>query len=101
MTAGHGAGVVFDYVGERGAEDAVWQMTRPGGSHYLIGYGGTVEVPYDRSHLHRANVIGNLVGTYNDLAKFMVLTAQGKLPFHTSFYPLDAVKVAARKYKTP
>jgi NAD+-dependent secondary alcohol dehydrogenase Adh1 len=100
MTAGYGAGVVFDYIGERGAEDGVWQMTRPGGSHYLIGYGGTIEVRYDRLHLHRTNMIGDLVGTFNDLAEFMVLTAQGKLTFHTSTYPLDAVKVAARKYKT-
>ncbi len=45
MTDGKGAEVVFDYVGERGAEDDAWKMTRRAGYHFVIGYGGTVEVP--------------------------------------------------------
>jgi NAD+-dependent secondary alcohol dehydrogenase Adh1 len=94
MTDGQGAEVVFDYVGERGAEDDAWQMTRPGGSHYVIGYGGTVEVPTIDIISTERNVIGNLVGTYNDLAELMVLTAQGKVTLHTSTYPLDAVNDA-------
>jgi NAD+-dependent secondary alcohol dehydrogenase Adh1 len=36
------------------------------------------------------NFIGNLVGTYNDLAELMTLTAQGKVKLHTAVYPLDA-----------
>ena len=35
------------------------------------------------------NFIGNLVGTYNDLAELMTLTAQGKVT-----YPLDAANDA-------
>jgi NAD+-dependent secondary alcohol dehydrogenase Adh1 len=34
------------------------------------------------------NFIGNLVGSYNDLAELMVLAAQGKVALHTSTYPL-------------
>jgi len=30
------------------------------------------------------------VGTYNDLAELMILTAQGKVHLHTAMYPLDA-----------
>lgn len=35
------------------------------------------------------NFIGNLVGSYNDLAELMVLAAQGKVKLHTQQYKLD------------
>ena len=94
MTDGNGAEVVFDYVGERGAQDDAWQMTRAGGSHYVIGYGGMVEVPAIDIISTERNITGNLVGTYNDLVELMVLTAQGKVNLHTATYPLDAVNDA-------
>ncbi len=94
MTEGKGAEVVFDYVGERGAEDDAWKMTRRAGSHFIIGYGGTVEVPTIDIISTERNVIGNLVGTYNDLAELMNLTARGLVTLHTSTYPLDAVNDA-------
>src|SRR5918993_2537835 len=94
MTDGNGAEVVFDYVGERGAQEDAWKMTRPGGSHYVIGYGGMVEVPAIDIISTERNITGNLVGTYNDLVELMVLTAQGKVNLHTSTYPLDAVNDA-------
>jgi NAD+-dependent secondary alcohol dehydrogenase Adh1 len=94
MTDGKGAEVVFDYVGERGAEDDAWKMTRQGGSHYVIGYGGTLEVPTIDIISTERNITGNLVGTYNDLAELMILTAQGKVSLHTATYPLDAVNDA-------
>ncbi|HET6688820.1 MAG TPA: NAD(P)-dependent alcohol dehydrogenase, partial [Rubrobacter sp.] len=40
------------------------------------------------------HITGNLVGTYNDLAELMILTAQGKVTLHTSTYPLDAINDA-------
>ncbi len=94
MTDGEGAEVVFDYVGERGAENDAWNMTRPGGYHYVIGYGGTVEVPTIDIISTERSVTGNLVGTYNDLAELMNLTARGLVTLHTSTYPLDAVNDA-------
>ena len=93
MTNG-GAEVVFDYVGERGAQDDAWEMTRPGGSHYAIGYGGMIEVPTIDLVSTERSITGNLVGTYNDLVELMVLTAQGKVNLHTATYPLDAVNDA-------
>ncbi len=93
MTNG-GAEVVFDYVGERDAQDDAWEMTRPAGSHYVIGYGGMVEVPTIDIVSTERSITGNLVGTYNDLAELMVLTAQGKVNLHTATYPLDAVNDA-------
>jgi NAD+-dependent secondary alcohol dehydrogenase Adh1 len=94
MTDGKGAEVVFDYVGERGAEDDAWKMTRRAGSHFVIGYGRTVEVPTIDIISTERNVIGNLVGTYNDQAELMKLTARGLVTLHTSTYPLDAVNDA-------
>lgn len=96
MTDGKGAEIVFDYVGERGAEDEAWKMTRRAGYHFVIGYGGTVEVPTIDIISSERNIIGNLVGTYNDLAELMVLTAQGKVTLHTSTYPLDAINDAVQ-----
>jgi NAD+-dependent secondary alcohol dehydrogenase Adh1 len=96
MTNG-GAEVVFDYVGERGAQDDAWEMTRPGGSHYVIGYSGMVEVPTIDIISTERNITGNLVGTYNDLVELMVLTAQGKVNLHTVTYPLDAVNDAIQE----
>jgi len=94
LTDGQGAEVVIDFVGERGAEADAWQMTRRAGSHFVIGYGGTVEVPTIDIISTERNVIGNLVGTYNDLAELMTLAAQGKVKLHTRTYPLDAVNDA-------
>lgn len=90
ITNGQGAEVVIDFVGEGGAiEDAV-AMLRRAGSYYIIGYGGNVNVPTIDIISTEINFIGNLVGTYNDLAELMTLTAQGKVKLHTAIYPLDA-----------
>ncbi len=94
LTDGQGAEVVFDYVGERGAEKDAWQMTRRAGSHYVIGYGGTVDVETIDLISTERNIIGNLVGSYNDLAELMTLAAQGKVTLHTRQYPLAEVNAA-------
>lgn len=94
MTDGHGAEVVLDFVGEMGAEKDGWNMTAGAGSHYIIGYGGTVEVPTIDIISTERNVVGNLVGTYNDLRELMVLQAQGKVSLQTSTYSLDAINDA-------
>ncbi|MDQ3506396.1 MAG: NAD(P)-dependent alcohol dehydrogenase [Actinomycetota bacterium] len=90
MTNGAGAEVVMDFVGEKGAQDDAWNMTKPDGSHYIIGYGGKTNVPTIDIISTERNIVGNLVGTYNDLAELMILTAEGKVTLHTSTYPLDA-----------
>jgi NAD+-dependent secondary alcohol dehydrogenase Adh1 len=85
---------VLNFVGEQGAETLGWKLTRRAGSHYIIGYGGTVDVPTIDIISTERNIVGNLVGTYNDLAELMALTAQGKIELHTRTYPLDAVNDA-------
>jgi NAD+-dependent secondary alcohol dehydrogenase Adh1 len=94
MTDGAGAQIVLDFVGEMGAEKDGWQMTGADGSHYIIGYGGTVEVPTIDVISTERNIVGNLVGTYNDLAELMTLQAQGKVTLETHTYSLDAVNDA-------
>jgi NAD+-dependent secondary alcohol dehydrogenase Adh1 len=94
LTDGHGAEVVFDFVAEQGAEAVGWSLTRRAGSHFIIGYGGTVNVPAIDIISSERSIVGNLVGSYNDLAELMVLAAQGKVELHTRTYPLDAVNEA-------
>ena len=67
LTDGEGAKVVFDFVAEQGAENDAWQMTAPGGSQYVIGYGGEVKSPTLDFVGGEKNIIGNIVGTYTDL----------------------------------
>ena len=90
MTNGLGVEVVIDFVGEQGAERDAVQMLRRAGSHFIIGYGGTLSVPTIDIISTEINFIGNLVGSYNDLSELMTLTAQGKVKLHTAIYPLDA-----------
>ena len=94
LTGGDGAEVVLDFVGEEGAEKDAWAMTRRAGSHFVIGYGGIVEVPTIEIISTERNVVGNIVGTYNDLAELMALAAQGKVTLHTKPYPLEAANDA-------
>ncbi len=90
LTDGAGADVVLDFVAEQGAETESWTMTRPGGSYYVIGYGGTLTIPTLDIISTERNIVGNIVGTYNELAELMVLAQSGRVTLHTTPYPLDA-----------
>lgn len=86
---GGGAHIVFDFVGEQGMEKLSSQLLRPRGSHYVIGYGGAVQLDTIDIISREINVIGNLVGTYNDLVELMALNAAGKVELRTKEYSLD------------
>ncbi|WP_028934354.1 NAD(P)-dependent alcohol dehydrogenase [Pseudonocardia spinosispora] len=90
LTGGDGANVVFDFVAEQGAENDAWAMTAPAGYQYVIGYGGEFRAPTLDFVAGEKNVIGNIVGTYNDLVELMVLAQAGKVTLHTKQYPLDS-----------
>jgi NAD+-dependent secondary alcohol dehydrogenase Adh1 len=90
LTGGAGAHVVLDFVAEQGAENDGWNMTGEAGSYFVIGYGGTLHIPTLDIITTERNIIGNIVGTYNDLAELMVLAEAGKVTLHTRTYPLDA-----------
>ncbi|GAA0925725.1 NAD(P)-dependent alcohol dehydrogenase [Virgisporangium aurantiacum] len=91
---GGGADVVFDFVAEQGAEQDGFAMTRRTGSYYVIGYGGTLTVPTLDIISTERNVVGNIVGTYNELAELMALAQSGRVTLHTRTYPLDAAAEA-------
>ena len=90
LTGGTGAEVVLDFVAEQGAEMDGWNMTAPAGSYFVIGYGGTLQIPTLDIISTERNIIGNIVGTYNELAELMALAQAGKVTLHTRTYPLDA-----------
>jgi NAD+-dependent secondary alcohol dehydrogenase Adh1 len=83
-----GAQAVFDFVGENGAVQQGFDMTRRAGSHYVIGYGENIDVPTIDVISTERSFVGNLVGTYNDLAELMELAAQGRVNLHTRTFPL-------------
>ena len=89
LTDGAGAEVVLDFVAEQGAENEGFAMTRRAGSYFVIGYGGTLTVPTLDIISTERNIVGNIVGSYNDLAELMVLAQAGKVTLHTKAYPLD------------
>ncbi len=90
LTNGNGAEVVLDFVAEQGAQQDGFAMTRRNGSHFIIGYGSNIDIPTIDIISTERNVVGNLVGTYNDLVELMVLAQAGKVTLHTKTYPLDA-----------
>ena len=90
LTDGQGAHVVLDFVAEQGAEADGFAMTGRAGSYFVIGYGGTLHIPTLDIISTERNIIGNIVGTYNELAELMVLAQAGKVTLHTKTYPLDA-----------
>ena len=80
LTGGAGAHVVLDFVAEQGAETDGWNMTARAGSYFVIGYGGTLTIPTLDIISTERNIIGNIVGTYNDLAELMALAQAGGSP---------------------
>jgi NAD+-dependent secondary alcohol dehydrogenase Adh1 len=89
LTGGKGAHVVLDFVGEKGTESQGVAMTRDAGSYFVIGYGGHVDIPTIDVISREINVVGNLVGSYNDLDELMTLAAQGRVQLNTKVYGLD------------
>jgi NAD+-dependent secondary alcohol dehydrogenase Adh1 len=89
LVGGTGADVVFDYVAEQGAEMDGWHMTGRGGSYFVIGYGGELRIPTLDIISTERNIVGNIVGTYPDLAELMVLAQAGRVTLHTQKYSLD------------
>ena len=94
LTDGMGAEAIIDFVGEKGAVEDGVAMIQDGGFYYVIGYGQNIDIPTIDVISREISFIGNLVGTYIDLQDLMTLTAQGKVPLHTTTYPLDAINDA-------
>lgn len=94
LTGGHGAEVVLDFVGEGGTTAEGLAMTRRAGDYHVVGYGEDVVVPTIDLVSAEKNVIGNLVGSYNDLGDLMALAARGAVTLHTATYALNDFQTA-------
>ena len=96
LTGGFGAEVVIDFVGESGAERWGVDLLRRAASYFVVGYGADLVVATGHMVRTEINFVGNLVGTYNELAELMTLATSGAVTQHTTIYPLDAVNDALR-----
>lgn len=89
LTNGHGAEVVIDFVGEAGTTREGLRMVRRAGDYHAVGYGENLDVPTIDVISREINVIGNLIGSYDDLCELMTLSARGLVTLHTERYQLD------------
>ena len=90
LTGGQGAEAVIDFVGEGDAVSTALAMVRPRGTYFVVGYGGQLTVPTLHLVLPEISVVGNAVGTHDDLRELIELTAAGGVGVRTHTYPLDA-----------
>ena len=89
-----GGDAVLDFVGEKGTPDQAIAMLRKGGTYYIVGYGGIVQVPAIDMIFNEFSVVGNLVGNYTELSELMVLAGQGRVKLSTRPYRLDEINEA-------
>jgi NAD+-dependent secondary alcohol dehydrogenase Adh1 len=89
LTHGQGAEAVIDFVGEGDAVSEGLAMTRNGGTYYIVGYGGKIELPAIDMITSEKSIVGNLVGTYPELVELMALADRGLVHLATKEYRLE------------
>jgi NAD+-dependent secondary alcohol dehydrogenase Adh1 len=90
LTGGAGAEAVIDFVGEGDAVASSLGMVRARGTYFIVGYGGELRVPTFNLVLPEISVVGNAVGTHDDLRELVALAASGAVSLRTRRYPLTA-----------
>lgn len=92
---GGGAQVVIDYVGEGGAQNDAVGMLAANGVDFLVGYGGTLNVEIlSQALFPETSFVGNICGTYNELAELVALARRGAVTLETTTFPLDGINEA-------
>lgn len=94
LSGGKGVEVVLDFVGEQGTTAQGPAMLAVGGTYFVIGYGGRVELAAIEIISREISVVGSLVGSFSELAELMALAAQGKVKLETRQYGLDDANLA-------
>ena len=94
LTHGRGVEVVLDFVGELGTTVQGPAMLAVGGTYFVIGYGGRVDLAAIEIISREISVVGSLVGSYAELAELMALAAQGRVKLETREYGLSEVNTA-------
>ena len=111
LTRNVGVDLIIDFVGTDETHAKSMEMLRKGGTYFVVGYGGALKVPSLNIINNEFNIIGNLVGNYNELYELMQLYAQGKVKLHCTQYDLkeanqvldmlDAGKINGRAVLVP
>jgi NAD+-dependent secondary alcohol dehydrogenase Adh1 len=90
-TNGHGADLVFDFVGtDQSHADSAAMLAR-GGTYSVIGYGGTIAIPSPALVVNEHAIVGNLVGSWIDLYEVLQLHAAGRIVLKVETHPLEEV----------
>ncbi len=99
LTDGRGADIVIDFVGEHGTPESAIRMLRDGGTYSVVGYGGALATTTLEMINRELHILGNKVGTYNELVELMELARQGKVRIEARRYPLDEVADVLREFE--
>lgn len=89
-----GADAVVDFVGEGEVVDQAISMLRKGGTYYVVGYGGRVNIPTIDLIFGELRIVGNLVGNYRELSELMAMAGAGKVKLRTQTYSLKDINQA-------
>jgi len=96
LTGKNGAEAVIDFVGEKGTTAKGLAMTRPMGNYYIVGYGEDIQIPAVDLIISERNIIGNLVGTWAELAELMALADRGLVELAIQEYSLSDANLALK-----
>jgi NAD+-dependent secondary alcohol dehydrogenase Adh1 len=96
LTGENGAEAVIDFVGEKGTTAKGLAMTRPMGNYYIVGYGEDIQIPAVDLIISERNIIGNLVGTWAELAELMALADRGLVELAIQEYSLSDANQALK-----
>ena len=91
FTNGAGVDVVLDFVADQGTPDIGVKMLKKGGTYCVIGEGGTVTDPTIDLLVRELNLMGSLVGTYNELCELMELNRMEKIKITSKVYSMTEV----------
>ena len=94
LTGGRGVEAVLDFVGEQGTTVQGPAMLAGGGTYFVIGYGGRVDLSAIEIISREISVVGSLVGSFTELSELMALAARGKVKLETREYSLEEVNSA-------
>jgi D-arabinose 1-dehydrogenase-like Zn-dependent alcohol dehydrogenase len=88
-TGGEGVDAVLDFVAEGDTPRSSLGLLRRGGTYSIVGYGGTLTVPTVEMVTRELRVLGNFVGTHEDLLGVLALAGAHQVRTTVRRYPLN------------
>lgn len=100
LTGGAGAQVVLDCIGEHGVQNEAVAMLGANGVDFLIGYGGKLEIDIlGQALFPETSFVGNICGTYNELAELCVLARRKAVKLATTKFELGQINEVLGKLR--